>query len=146
MKTLFSFLLLIACIGAASAQTKQQKAQAVTDILVVMDNQVSAWNRGDVDGFMKGYWNSPKLIFVSGDNVTRGWQPTLERYKKNYDSKEKMGKLEFKEVELNILSPDAAVVLGSWHLARDKDEPHGKFTLVFRKMAEGWRIIMDHTS
>jgi ketosteroid isomerase-like protein len=146
MKTPFSFLLLIACIGAVSAQTKEQKAQAVTDILVVMDNQVSAWNRGDVDGFMKGYWNSPKLIFVSGDNVTRGWQPTLDRYKKNYDSKEKMGKLEFKEVELNILSPDAAVVLGSWHLARDKDEPHGKFTLVFRKFPEGWCIIMDHTS
>ena len=146
MKILLSFFLTIACFAAASAQTKQQKAQAVADILIVMDNQVASWNRGDVDTFMKGYWNSPKLIFVSGDNVTRGWQPTLERYKKNYDSKEKMGKLEFREVELNVLSPDAAVVLGSWNLTREKDNPHGKFTLVFRKFAEGWRIIMDHTS
>jgi beta-aspartyl-peptidase (threonine type) len=73
-----------------------QKSRAVADILGVMDAQVAAWNRGDIDGFMKGYWDSPKLVFVSGDNVTRGWQPTLDRYKKNYDSKEKMGKLEFR--------------------------------------------------
>jgi uncharacterized protein (TIGR02246 family) len=140
--TIFLMLFLTVFVANASAQ----KSQAVADILTVMDTQVSAWNKGDVEGFMKGYWNSEKLIFVSGDNVTRGWKPTLDRYKKNYDSKEKMGKLEFREVEVNVLAPDAAVVLGSWHLTREKDEPHGKFTLVFRKFDDGWRIIMDHTS
>jgi ketosteroid isomerase-like protein len=147
MKNILLILFAIVCLSAvAIGQTRQQKAQAVADILSVMDAQVAAWNRGDIEGFMKGYWNSPKLAFVSGDNITRGWQPTLDRYKKNYDSKAKMGTLEFREVEVNVLSPDAAVVLGSWHLARENDEPHGKFSLVFRKMADGWRIVIDHTS
>ena len=143
MKSSIYLLSILACFVLP---VSAQKPQAVADILGVMDAQVAAWNRGDVDGFMKGYWNSEKLVFVSGDNVTRGWQPTLDRYKKNYDSKEKMGKLEFREVEVNVLSPDAAVVLGSWNLTREKDNPHGKFTLIFRKLSEGWRIIMDHTS
>lgn len=147
MKNTLLILVALVCLSAAAiGQTRQQKAQAVADILGVMDAQVAAWNRGDIEGFMKGYWNSPKLAFVSGDNITRGWQSTLDRYKKNYDSKAKMGTLEFREVEVDVLSPDAAVVLGSWHLAREKDEPHGKFSLVFRKMADGWRIVIDHTS
>ena len=148
MKKLILAVLFAVCLGVivAAAQTSKQKVRAATDIRSVMDAQVAAWNMGDIDGFMEGYWKSPELIFVSGDNVTRGWQPTLDRYKKNYDSKEKMGKLEFRDLEVNVLSPDAAVVLGSWHLTREKDDPHGKFTLVFRKMAGGWRIVMDHTS
>ena len=111
-----------------------------------MDDQVAAWNRGDIDGFMHGYWNSDKLLFVSGANVTRGWQPTLDRYKKSYDSRAKMGTLSFADLEITVLSKDAAVVLGSWSLQRDGDNPHGKFTLTFRKFREGWRIIIDHTS
>ena len=111
-----------------------------------MNDQVAAWNRGDIDGFMRGYWNSDDLIFVSGDNVTRGWRPTLERYKRSYDSRAKMGTLAFSDLEIKVLSRDAAVVLGSWALARDKDNPHGKFTLTFRRFREGWRIIIDHTS
>ena len=111
----------------------------------VMDDQAAAWNRGDIDGFMKGYWNSKKLVFVSSE-VTRGWQPTLDRYKKTYGSREKMGTLTFSDLEITVLSRDAAVVLGSWSLARANDNPRGKFTLLFRKFKEGWRIVMDHTS
>ena len=111
-----------------------------------MNDQVEAWNRGDIDAFMQGYWNSEKLVFVSGDNVTRGWQGTLDRYKRSYDTRAKMGTLTFSDLEITVLSKDAAVVLGSWSLAREKDNPHGKFTLVFRKFREGWRIMMDHTS
>jgi ketosteroid isomerase-like protein len=95
---------------------------------------------------MAGYWRSPDLIFISGDTVTRGWQTTLDRYKKGYDSRAKMGVLTFSDIEVKLLSRDAAVVLGSWSLAREKDNPHGKFTLTFRKLKEGWRIVMDHTS
>lgn len=95
---------------------------------------------------MRGYWVSEKLTFVSGDTVTRGWQATLDRYKKGYDTREKMGTLTFSDLEITILSKDAAIVLGSWHLQRAKDAPHGKFTLVFRKLKEGWRITLDHTS
>jgi ketosteroid isomerase-like protein len=136
----------VAALSFFTAETQAQSRSAEADIRRVMDDQAAAWNRGEIDGFMKGYWNSPDLVFVSGSNVTRGWQPTLERYKKSYDSREKMGTLTFSDLEITVLSKDAAVVLGSWSLAREKDNPHGKFTLVFRRFREGWRIVMDHTS
>jgi ketosteroid isomerase-like protein len=111
-----------------------------------MDAQTAAWNRGDIDAFMTGYWNSENLVFASGDNVTYGWRPTLDRYKKSYDTREKMGTLRFSDLRINVLSKDAAVVLGSWSLMRTKDNPKGKFTLIFRKLSDGWRIVHDHTS
>jgi ketosteroid isomerase-like protein len=111
-----------------------------------MDVQVAAWNRGDLDAFMRGYWRSDKLVFVSGDKVTRGWQPTLDNYRKSYNSREKMGTLTFDDLEITVVAKDAAIVLGSWSLAREKDNPKGKFTLLFRKFKDGWRIVMDHTS
>ncbi len=124
------------------AQTSKQEAA----IRKVMDEQTAAWNRGDLEGFMEGYWRSEKLTFTTGDEVTRGWQQSLDNYRKSYGTKEKMGVLTFSILELNVLSKDAAVVLGSWSLKRQKDNPHGKFTVVFRKFKEGWRIVMDHTS
>jgi ketosteroid isomerase-like protein len=135
-------------IAALSSMTFAQSdnSKIENDITKVMTDQAEAWNRGDIDGFMRGYWNSDKLLFVSGANVTRGRQPTLDRYKKSYDTRAKMGTLTFTDLEVTVLSPDAAVVLGSWSLARDSDNPHGKFTLTFRRFKEGWRIIIDHTS
>src|SRR5689334_8098523 len=134
-------LLLLSFTGYAQSESK-----AKADIRAVMDTQAVAWNNGDIEGFMRGYWNSPDLVFVSGANVTRGWQPTLDRYKKGYDSRAKMGTLTFSDLEITVLSKDSAVVLGSWSLAREKDNPHGKFTLIFRKFKDGWRIVIDHTS
>ena len=131
---------------AAFAQSGNAKMKIESDIIKVMDEQTAAWNRGDIDGFMKGYWNSESLIFVSGDGITRGWQPTLDRYKKSYDSKAKMGALKFSDLSVNVISKDAAAVLGSWSLTREKDNPKGKFTLIFRKFKDGWRIVHDHTS
>jgi beta-aspartyl-peptidase (threonine type) len=139
---LFSFILLLT--ANISAQSKTDKT--ATDIRRVMDAQAAAWNAGDIEGYMRGYWNSPQLVFVSGDNVTKGWQPTLERYKKNYDSRAKMGTLSFTDVEIEVLSKDAAKVLGSWALAREADNPKGKFTLIFRRFKDGWKIVHDHTS
>lgn len=138
---IFLFLLTVFSITGSAQNSKIE-----SDIRAVMNDQVAAWNRGDIEGFMHGYWNSEKLTFVSGANVTRGWQPTLDRYKKSYDSRAKMGTLAFSDLEITVLSKDAAVVLGSWSLAREKDNPHGKFTLVFRKFKDGWRIVQDHTS
>lgn len=146
MRILVLAVLLLAASITVSSQTSSERHRIETDIRQIMNNQVAAWNRGDIDGFMRGYWNSDGLIFVSGDNVTRGWQPTLERYKKSYDSRAKMGTLAFSDLEIKVLSRDAAVVLGSWALTRDKDNPHGKFTLTFRRFREGWRIVIDHTS
>jgi ketosteroid isomerase-like protein len=138
----FSFLLLFA--ASIFAQSKNERVAG--EIRRVMDAQVAAWNAGDIDSFMRGYWNSTELVFVSSDSVTRGWQPTIDRYKKRYDSRAKMGTLTFSDLEINVLSKDSAVVLGSWALAREKDNPKGKFTLIFRKLKDGWVIVHDHTS
>ena len=146
MKLLTLALFCLFLSTSLAAQTDREKSKIKGDILRVMNDQVAAWNRGDIDVFMRGYWNSDKLVFASGDNVTRGWQPTLDRYKKTYSSREKMGTLAFGDLEVNVLSGDAAVVLGSWSLTRAADNPKGKFTLIFRKMKDGWRIVHDHTS
>lgn len=147
MKNYFLILSAILVFAASSfGQSDKQRAVIQSDIKAVMNEQMIAWNRGDIDGFMKGYWNSEKLVFASGDNVTRGWQPTLDRYKKSYDSREKMGTLTFSGLDINVLSKDAAVVLGNWSLQRSSDNPKGKFTLIFRKFKDGWRIVHDHTS
>jgi uncharacterized protein (TIGR02246 family) len=146
IRNLRTTLILLFLALPAFAQSAEQKRQIEADVLAVMTVQSQAWNRGDVEGFMNGYWRSDELVFVSGDQVTRGWQATLDRYKKSYDSKAKMGTLTFSNIEVNVLSKDTAVVIGSWSLARESDNPHGKFTLIFRKLKEGWRIIHDHTS
>ena len=116
------------------------------DIRTVMSAQVAAWNRGDIDGFMQGYARSPSTEFVSGDKLTRGWQTVRDRYKKKYDSREKMGTLTFSDIKITSLGPDVALVLGRWKLARKTDKPHGIFTLLFRRTPAGWRIVHDHTS
>ena len=139
---LVSFILLVSM--NISAQSKTDKIAAA--IRQVMDAQVASWNAGDIDGFMRGYWNSEKLVFASGDTVTKGWQPTIDRYKKRYDTRAKMGTLVFSDLEIEVLSKDAAKVLGSWSVVREKDNPKGKFTLIFRKFKDGWKIVHDHTS
>jgi uncharacterized protein (TIGR02246 family) len=146
MRSLLLPCLLLLFTLPVMAQSEQQKAQIEVEVLAVMTNQSAAWNRGDVEGFMQGYWKSDKLVFASGDSITRGWQATLDRYKKSYDTKAKMGQLTFSDIQVNVLSKDIAVVLGSWSLTREKDNPKGKFTLVFQRMKEGWRVIHDHTS
>jgi len=110
--------------------------------------QVEAWNRGDLEGFMAGYWHSPDLTFFSGANVSNGWQAALDRYKNRYQGTGKeMGHLEFQDLKINLLSRQAAVVTGKWELTMsDGKKPHGLFTLILRKMQDGWRIVHDHTS
>ena len=120
--------------------------RSIDDLRGVLDAQVAAWNRGDVDAFMQGYWKSEKTEFVGSNGVIRGWQGVLDRYRRTYPDKSAMGKLTFSGLEITILSPDAALVLGDWQLEREHDRPGGVFTLVFRRFPEGWRIIHDHTS
>ena len=131
---------------AANSKPGGREAKAVAAIRSVLDAQAEGWNRGDVDAYMDGYMRSPETILVSGDHVTRGWQVVLDRYKKNYNSREKMGRLTFTEIEINLLSKDAATALGRWQLTRATDTPHGRFTLIFRRTPQGWRIVHDHTS
>ncbi len=136
-------LTLVALIAIATAA----RADDAADIKQVMDDQVAAWNKGDLGGFMKGYWNSKDLTFVSGKDVTRGWQETLDRYKKRYQSEGKeMGKLAFSDVEVRELAPGVALVTGKWDLKLTKETVGGRYSLVFKKLADGWRIVHDHTS
>ena len=139
------------CVSSSvTAQTtrKHQARQISARVAIrkILETQAAAWNRGDVEGYMDGYDRSPNTEFVGGDSITRGWQEVLDRYKKRYDTREKMGTLTFSDLEINILSNDAALVLGRWRLKRANDEPHVTFTLLFRKTKAGWRIVHDHTS
>src|SRR5439155_26951367 len=137
---------LVVSLGAVLASCATTKVSGPDPIRAILDAQVAAWNRGDIDAFMQGYARSPKTTFVSGQEVTRGWQTVRDRYARKYDRREKMGTLTFSDVEITPLGHDAALVLGSWRLQRKEDQPHGKFTLLFRRLPEGWRIVLDHTS
>lgn len=141
--------LLISCsilTAAIVCAAPDQPANSAAEIQSVLADQQEAWNRGDIDAFMKGYAQSGSTLFVSGDEVTRGWDTVRDRYRKKYSDRTKMGTLTFSDTEVIPLSADSAVVLGRWKLQRAKDQPHGQFTLVFKRLAEGWRIILDHTS
>lgn len=141
------FLLFITPVFAqTNAKSNQHVAKDAVAIKAVLDAQCAAWNRGDIEGFMDGYERSGTTVFVGGDNVTRGWQTVLDRYKRNYDSREKMGTLTFTDLEITPLGNDSALVLMRWHLQRAKDEPHGRSTLIMRRTKQGWKIVHDHSS
>jgi ketosteroid isomerase-like protein len=127
--------------AAVTAQSERSKAE----IKKVLEDQQRAWNRGDLDGFLDGYIKSPDLVFTSEGHIYHGWQTMQERFKKNY-AKENMGQLSFEILDIDLLGNDAATVLGRWQLKREKDQPGGVFTLIFRRTPQGWKIVHDHTS
>jgi len=112
----------------------------------VLSAQQTAWNRGDVDAFLVGYWRSPELTFSGSSGLARGWDGVMARYKKNYPDRAAMGKLDFSELEFRFLGPHAALLLGRWHLKRENGDLGGVFTLVWQRFPEGWKIVHDHTS
>ena len=134
--------ILMALVCAAS----EQPPTSAAEIQSVLTTQQDAWNRGDIDAFMNGYARSASTVFVSEDEVGRGWETVRDRYRVKYSDRAKMGTLSFSDIEVALLSSDAAVVLGLWRLKRANDEPHGRFTLIFKRLPEGWRIVHDHTS
>jgi ketosteroid isomerase-like protein len=136
------FVLLIACTNVVLAQTAKDKIE----ILKVLENQRQAWNRGDMNGYMAGYWKSDSLLFVGKSGPTYGWQKTLDNYKKGYPDKSAMGLLTFGIKKVEFLAKDKAFVLGSWNLKREKDEPKGYFTLLLSKIDGRWKVVVDHSS
>jgi len=126
-----------------------QRADLEQGIKHLLVSQVEAWNHGKLEGFMQGYWHSPDLTFFSGATETRGWEPTLARYRQRYQAEGKeMGKLDFQDLKIDLLSRRSAVVTGKWQLTMsDGKQTHGLFTLIFKRIPpEGWRIVHDHTS
>ncbi len=130
-------------VFAKPAEERKADREAISAVLIA---QQTAWNRGEVDTFLEGYWRSPELTFSGSSGVARGWDAVLARYKRNYPDQGAMGQLDFSELEFRFLGPDAALVLGRWHLKREKDELAGVFSLVWQRFPEGWRIVHDHTT
>ena len=126
------------------ADGRPQSNDAERALRELLEEQVAAWNRGEVEVFMAGYWKSEETSFSGVNGVTRGWEGLLNRYKKNYPDRKAMGKLTFGKIEVTPLCADAAMILGEWHLERE-NPVGGVFTLVARRFPEGWRIIHDHT-
>ena len=141
-----AFVIVLFSLGGAFSFPRNAQGSSEDEIRTILKRQVEAWNRGDIDRFMEGYARSETTTFVSGNEVTRGWQTVRDRYAKKYESAEKMGRLTFSDLTIMPLGENAAMVLGSWSLERKEDRPHGKFTLLVRKFPEGWRIVLDHTS
>ncbi len=112
----------------------------------VMNKQVSAWNRGNIEEFMEGYWKSDSLKFIGKNGITHGWEATLNKYRKGYPSKEDMGQLHFSDLVYQRLCNNYFLVTGSWHLMRKKDKLSGWFSLFFKKIGKNWFIVIDHTS
>jgi uncharacterized protein (TIGR02246 family) len=143
-------ILLVGIIAALSVSSIGQDAEDVarTAIRKMMEQQQAAWNRKDLEAFMSGYWNSPDLTFFSGAREAKGWQAALDRYKKAYQSAgHEMGRLEFTNLRIETLGPDAAFVRGEFRLTMsDGKKPQGLFTLVLRKFPEGWKIVHDHSA
>lgn len=145
MKFLASLLTLLAFAGVVVAEEKP--AAADTAIRNVLSDQVTAWNKGDLAEFMVGYWNSPELTFYSGKDKHQGWDKAFERYKKRYQAEGKeMGQLGFSELEVQLLSPDFALVKGRWKVVTKAETFEGLFSLVMKNTDKGWRIVHDHTS
>ncbi len=140
MKSLL-FILLWFSSHFVVAQTADQQA-----IRKIMAAQESAWNRGDLEAFMQGYWNSDSLRFIGSRGLTYGWQQTLDNYKKGYPDIDAMGKLTFTILSVEILSRRSAYVIGKWHLARKAGDLSGHYTLLWRKIKGTWVIVADHSS
>lgn len=124
----------------------QVSAVPTDEITQMLKGQEDAWNRGDLDAYMQGYWQNEQLRFVSNGKFRYGWEETLAAYKKNYPDKEALGELKFTIKEIKMLSNYAAMVVGRWDLKRQKDSPTGVFTLLVEKIDDRWVITMDHSS
>jgi ketosteroid isomerase-like protein len=154
MKHLFAAVLMslpmAACTSGGTGQPPPAAAVSpaaeVGAITALLEQQDDAWNRGDIDGFMDGYWRSPELRFASGGNVTRGWDETNARYRRVYATPDLMGRLVTSDYEIVILSSDAAIAHGAWALERAGDRPSGLYTLVLRKIDGEWLIVSDTTT
>jgi ketosteroid isomerase-like protein len=144
----FCILGLAAAFLVVAARGGDDSETAVGAVRAVLDQQVRDWNKGDLDGFLTGYWNSPKVVFMSGGNRFDGFEAMRDRYRRRYKAEGKaMGELAFAELDVEPLGPDWALARGRFRLSMpDGAKPTGLFTVILRKFPDGWKIVHDHTS
>jgi ketosteroid isomerase-like protein len=145
MKKVGMILLLLLYLNSFAQQAPTKDMESVKHVL---STQQAAWNDGDIDGFMHGYWKNDSLTFIGKGGITKGWQQTLNNYKKSYPDKATMGQLTFEILSVEEFSPTTIHVIGKWNLKREtpKGDLGGCFTLVFKKIKNQWVIVSDHTS
>ncbi len=141
LNRLFTLALFMTLSVIIVGQNMSRDRAAIQEIL---DLQVVAWNAGNIDQFMEGYWKSDSLQFI-GAELTTGWNATLNRYKKTYPDKDAMGVLRFDILNFNLIADDACLVTGKYFLRRKNDNPQGVFTLLFKRIGGKWAIVYDHT-
>ncbi len=134
--------------ACSSTQTTVSTTNTNAEVRQVLEEQAQCWSAGDLECYMQGYWRSDSLLFIGSRGLTYGWQQTLDNYKRSYPDASAMGKLNFDLKELRQLSPETMLVVGKWHLQRDaaKGDLEGHFSVIFRRFADGWKIIADHSS
>jgi ketosteroid isomerase-like protein len=140
MKLLITLFSLLTFSSLNAQNTDEQILRAI------LAEQTVQWNKGDIESFMKGYWNSDSLLFVGKSGAKYGYQTTLQNYKKGYPDVAAMGKLHFDILNIKKLSPDCYFVLGKWALTRTIGNVDGHYTLIFRKIDGKWVIVSDHSS
>jgi hypothetical protein len=136
--------LLLFCLILSSTADAQSNDE--TSIRQLLDKQTAAWNRGDIDRFMEGYWENDSLMFIGKSGVTYGWTNTLNNYKRGYPDTAAMGKLRFELLTVKRLSDEYYFVVGKWFLQRSIGNIGGHYNLLFRKINGKWVIIADHSS
>ncbi len=140
MKKINLLALLLVCLAAGS-QSKDEKA-----IRNILNQQTNAWNNGNIESFMIGYWENDSLMFIGKSGVTYGWNNTLNNYKKGYPDTAAMGKLSFNLISVKKLSKKYYFIVGKWFLKRSIGDAGGHYNLLFRKINGRWVIIADHSS
>ena len=136
-------LILISILWNSTGFTQDRNARAILDLL---ETQTAAWNKGDLQGFMKGYWENDSLRFIGKSGITYGWNNTLANYKRGYPDTAAMGKLQFTILVVKKLSPRYYEVVGKWYLKRSIGDASGHYTLLLRKIKGSWVIVSDHSS
>ena len=136
-------LILISILWNSTGFTQDRNARAILDLL---ETQTAAWNKGDLQGFMKGYWENDSLRFIGKSGITYGWNNTLANYKRGYPDTAAMGKLNFTILVVKKLSPRYYEVVGKWYLKRSIGDASGHYTLLLRKIKGSWVIVSDHSS
>lgn len=141
-----SIIIFLTLVLFQVASSAQDRSKAEKSVVMLLEKQASDWNRGDIEAFMEGYWNSPELTFIGRNGVTKGWNQTLVNYQKSYPDKAAMGTLRFDLKDVDEQSKKVVTVVGKFFLQREGETLSGNFLLVVRKIKGNWKIVADHTS